>query len=66
MPIPFDILKKELDPNSDDPTNPAIMATKYRDCFVTSYSKPIIASGNLTVVEKATISARDVKYSKIA
>ena len=65
MPIPFDILVKELNPGGADPANPSVMGTKYRDCFMTAYSRPILASGNLTVVETATISARDVKYSQI-
>jgi len=65
MPIPFDILVKELDPNSNDPTNPAVMGTRYRDCFMSAYTRPIASAGNLTVVETATIEVRDIKYSRI-
>lgn len=65
VPIPFDIVVKELDPN-EDPTDPAVMATTYKDCRITSYTRPIVASGNLTVAEDAMVKVRDIKYARIS
>jgi len=55
MPIPFNIQVFETDPFDD-----SVSVTKYIDCFITNYTRPIDATGNLTITETCNIEVRDI------
>jgi hypothetical protein len=55
-PCGFDIVVEETSPDG------TLMTTTFHDCYITNYSRPIAAAGNLTIAETATVTSRWVEY----
>jgi hypothetical protein len=60
IPIGFIVEVDEIFPV--DPTN--VMITKYMNCWIVRYTRPIVASGDLLVAEAADINAQYVTYTQ--
>lgn len=59
LPLGFNITVTETKPTNVD------QVTTYHGCFITRYSRPIVASGELVIAETADISARYVEYGQL-
>ena len=60
IPIGFIVEIDEIFPPAPD----NVMITKYMNCWVVRYTRPIISSGDLLVAETADINAQYVSYSQ--
>ena len=60
IPIGFIVQIEETFPA--DPNQ--VMITKYNNCWIVRYTRPIIASGDLLIAETADINAQYVDYSQ--
>lgn len=60
IPIGFIVQLDETFPGD----NKKVMVTKYHNCWIVRYTRPIIASGDLLVAEAADINSQYVSYSQ--
>ncbi len=60
IPIGFIVEVDEIFPAD----NTKVMITKYINCWIVRYTRPIVASGDLLVAETADINAQYVRYTQ--
>lgn len=64
IPVGFEIECDETYPVVGTGNKLSVMISKYVNCWIVRYTRPIVASGDLLVAETADINAQYVKYSQ--
>jgi hypothetical protein len=63
LPVGFEIEIDEIYPGGTTP-GADVMITKYHNCWIVRYTRPIVSSGDLLIAETADINAQYASYTQ--
>jgi hypothetical protein len=63
LPVGFEIEIDEIYPGGTTPGSSS-MITKYHNCWIVRYTRPIVSSGDLLIAETADINAQYASYTQ--